>query len=182
MAKEMADTDMLKGIASFNIDVAGAGSSVAAIMAGLNGETSLVMGKGRMKSAALNTLIGGPTQILSDVFTGGDSDYTAINCAVVRFPVKGGVATAAPLVLDTEVAAFIGEGTINLGSEVLALVIEPDVKTDPKKLYTRLFAGDDYREHVDDVTSLILADAKTLSGKLGKDEQLTEVGCIDCLS
>jgi hypothetical protein len=31
-------------------------------------------------------------------------------------------------VLDTEVAAFIGEGTINLGSEVLDLVIDPDVK------------------------------------------------------
>ncbi len=126
MAKEMAGTDMLQGTASLNVDVAG--SSVAAIMAGLNGETSLVMGKGRMKSAALNTLIGGPTQILSDVFTGGDSDYTTINCAVVRFPVKAGVATAEPLVLDTEVAAFVGEGTINLGSEVLALVIDPDVK------------------------------------------------------
>jgi len=128
MAKEMAGTDMLQGIANFNVDVAGSGSSVAAIMAGLTGETSLVMGKGRMKSAALNTLIGGPTQILSDVFTGGDSDYTTINCAVVRFPVKAGLATAEPLVLDTEVAAFVGEGTINLGSEVLALVIDPDVK------------------------------------------------------
>ena len=32
------------------------------------------------------------------------------------------------LVLDTEVAAFLGKGTINLGSEVLDLVIDPDVK------------------------------------------------------
>jgi uncharacterized protein involved in outer membrane biogenesis len=128
MAKEMADTDMLEGHASLKIDVAGAGSSVAAIMASLDGAAGIVMGKGRMKSAALNTLIGGPTQILSDVFTGGDSEYTAINCAVVRFPVTKGVATAEPLVLDTEVAAFVGEGTIDLGSEALALVIEPEVK------------------------------------------------------
>jgi hypothetical protein len=48
--------------------------------------------------------------------------------------------------------------------------IAPSIK-DPKKLYNRLFAGDDYRAHVDDVTSLILADAKTLSGKLGKDDR-----------
>lgn len=128
LMKEMGVTDALEGQASIKVDVAGAGSSVAGIMAGLNGETSLVMGQGRMKSAALNRLIGGPTQILSDVFTGGDSDYTAINCAVVRFPVSKGVATAEPLVLDTEVAAFLGKGTINLGSEVLDLVIDPDVK------------------------------------------------------
>lgn len=128
LMKEMGVTDALEGHASINIDIAGTGSSVAGIMAGLNGETSLVMGKGRMKSTALNTLIGGPTQILSDVFTGGDSDYTAINCAVARFPVKKGVATAEPLVLDTEVAAFLGKGTINLGSEALDLVIDPDVK------------------------------------------------------
>lgn len=128
LMKEMGVSDSLEGHASINIDVAGAGSSVAAIMAGLNGETSLVMGKGRMESTALNTLIGGPTQILADIFTGGDSGYTAINCAVVRFPVSKGVATAEPLVLDTEVAAFIGEGTIDLGSEVLALTIDPDVK------------------------------------------------------
>jgi uncharacterized protein involved in outer membrane biogenesis len=128
LMKEMGVSDALKGHASIKVDVAGAGVSVAAIMAGLNGETSLVMGKGRMKSTALNTLIGGPTQILSDIFTGGDSEYTAINCAVVRFPVSKGVATAEPLVLDTEVAAFLGQGTINLGSEKLDLVIDPDVK------------------------------------------------------
>jgi uncharacterized protein involved in outer membrane biogenesis len=128
LMNEMGVSDALEGHASIKLDVAGAGSSVAGIMTGLNGETSLVMGKGRMKSTALNTLIGGPTQILSDIFTGGDSEYTAINCAVVRFPVSKGVATAEPLVLDTEVAAFIGEGTINLGSEVLDLVIDPDVK------------------------------------------------------
>lgn len=128
LMKEMGVTDALEGQASIKVDIAGAGSSVAGIMAGLNGETSLVLGKGRMKSTALNTLIGGPTHILSNIFTGGDSEYTAINCAVVRFPVSKGVATAEPLVLDTEVAAFLGNGTISLGSEVLDLVIDPDVK------------------------------------------------------
>jgi len=128
LMREMDVTDAVEGHASIMVDIAGAGQSVARIMAGLNGEASFVMGKGRMKSRALNTLIGGPTQVLSDVFSGGDSEYTAINCAVVRFPVKQGVATAEPLVLDTEVAAFLGSGTVNLGSEVLDLTIDPDVK------------------------------------------------------
>ena len=128
LMRELDVTDAVEGHASIMVDIAGAGQSVARIMAGLNGEASFVMGKGRMKSRALNTLIGGPTQVLSDVFSGGDSEYTAINCAVVRFPVKQGVATAEPLVLDTEVAAFLGSGTVNLGSEVLDLTIDPDVK------------------------------------------------------
>jgi hypothetical protein len=81
-----------------------------------------------MKSGALQTLIGGPTQILGKLFTGGDTGYTAIECAVIRFPVKKGVATAAPLVLNTDVAIFLGEGTVDLGAEVLDLTIKPKVK------------------------------------------------------
>ena len=51
--------------------------------------------------------------------------------------------------------------------------IAPSIK-DPKKLYERLFMADSsYRDHLDDVTSLVLADAKTLSKKLGRDDQRT---------
>lgn len=128
LAKEMDLSGDLEGLANIKVDVAGAGGSVARIMANLNGEASFVMGKGRMKSAALNTLIGGPTQVLGNILTGGDNDYTVINCAVVRFPVKNGLATAEPLVLDTDVAAFVGKGTVDLGSEKLDLLIDPGVK------------------------------------------------------
>ena len=50
--------------------------------------------------------------------------------------------------------------------------IAPSIK-DPKKLYNRLFMADSYRQHIDDVTDLLLADAKTLSGKLGRDDRET---------
>ena len=125
---EMKISGDLEGRASLDLDVAGRGDSVAKIMAGLNGHAVLLMGKGRMKSLALQTLIGGPTQILGKVFTGGDSDYTVINCAVVRFPVKNGLATAEPLVLDTDVAVFTGTGTINLATEKPDLMLDPKVK------------------------------------------------------
>ncbi|PHS02685.1 MAG: hypothetical protein COA78_20600 [Blastopirellula sp.] len=48
----------------------------------------------------------------------------------------------------------------------------PSIK-DPKKLYNRLFMADDYRDHVTDVTDLMLADAKTLEKKLGRDDRET---------
>ena len=51
--------------------------------------------------------------------------------------------------------------------------IAPSIK-DPKKLYERLFMADSrYREHLVDVTSLVLADAKSLSKKLGRNDQRT---------
>lgn len=50
--------------------------------------------------------------------------------------------------------------------------VAPSIK-DPKKLYDRLFMADSYRTHVTDVTDLLLADAKTLSKKLGHDDRET---------
>ena len=50
--------------------------------------------------------------------------------------------------------------------------IAPSIK-DPQKLYERLFVADSYRNHIADVTDLVLADAKSLSKKLGRGDRET---------
>lgn len=50
--------------------------------------------------------------------------------------------------------------------------IAPSIR-DPQKLYDRLFMRDSYREHVSDVTDLVLADANSLSKKLNRSDQHT---------
>lgn len=50
--------------------------------------------------------------------------------------------------------------------------IAPSIK-DPKELYKRLFLGEGYRKHINDVTDLIRADANDLSKKLGRDDRQT---------
>ncbi|MBP62679.1 MAG: hypothetical protein CMJ62_14260 [Planctomycetaceae bacterium] len=50
--------------------------------------------------------------------------------------------------------------------------IAPSIR-EPQKLYDRLFMRQSFREHIDDVTDLVLADAKTLSRKLAKDDRRT---------
>ena len=50
--------------------------------------------------------------------------------------------------------------------------IAPSIR-DPKKLYNRLFLSDSYREHVADVSDLVLADAKVLSAKLNHEDRQT---------
>lgn len=48
----------------------------------------------------------------------------------------------------------------------------PSIK-DPKKLYDRLFLRDGLGSHLSDVTDLVLADANSLSRKLGRDDKET---------
>ncbi len=48
--------------------------------------------------------------------------------------------------------------------------IAPSIR-DPRKLYDRLFGKNDLRAHVNDVTGLVLADAKSLSKKLASEDR-----------
>jgi len=58
--------------------------------------------------------------------------------------------------------------------------IAPSIK-DPRKLYDRLFIAESYREHISDVTDLILADAKTLAKKLGREDRETLGGFMEMI-
>ena len=50
--------------------------------------------------------------------------------------------------------------------------IAPSIR-DPRKLYDRLFLVDSYRSHLTEITDLVLADARTLSKNLGRDDRQT---------
>jgi len=50
--------------------------------------------------------------------------------------------------------------------------IAPSIR-DPRKLYNRLFLADSYRTHINEVTDLMLADARDLSRKLGREDRET---------
>ncbi len=50
--------------------------------------------------------------------------------------------------------------------------IAPSIR-EPQKLYDRLFMRASYREHVADVSDLVLADARTLSKRLANDDRRT---------
>ena len=56
--------------------------------------------------------------------------------------------------------------------------LAPSIR-DPRKLYNRLFASDRYRQHVNDVTDLVLADANTLRKKLGREDRRTLDGFME---
>ncbi len=126
---DMAITDLLEGRLNADINVKGQGKSIRAIMAGLGGRTQVAMGKGKMKSTALETFISGPTKVLSKIFTGNQSEFTTINCMVSQFDIKKGLATSKVLLFDTEYATISGKGTVNLATEALDLEVDPQPKS-----------------------------------------------------
>ncbi len=126
--KEMEVSDGVSARANLDIDVAGRGASIRDIAAGLNGTTVFVMGEGWFRSADLNTLLGGPRQILSDVIRRSRSDKITVSCGFLLFDIESGVATLRSALLDTNVSLFVGAGQIDLRDESLNLVTQPVAK------------------------------------------------------
>ncbi|MDG2471215.1 MAG: DUF1552 domain-containing protein [Pirellulaceae bacterium] len=58
--------------------------------------------------------------------------------------------------------------------------IAPSIR-DPQKLYNRLFLRDSYRQHIANVTDLVLADTKSLAKKLAPDDRQTLGGFIEMI-
>ncbi len=126
---EMEITDLLSGTVNADVSLKGQGQSVRAIMASLNGNTSVVMGKGRMKSDALDIYAGGAAKLLTEVLVGKKSEYTVINCFVNQFDIRQGVANSKVLLFDTEYTTVTGKGSINLGTELIDYQVDPRPKS-----------------------------------------------------
>ena len=130
LLKDLQVTDTLEGKLDVAIDVSGRGGSVAELMAGLDGRTSVVMGEGRIDSKYVDLAgadLGSAVNLILDPFS-GRAQYTEINCFVSRFDIARGLATANGLVLDTRNMIVVGEGTVNLASERLDLSLKPSAK------------------------------------------------------
>ena len=125
----LADSKV-EGKLDVDLDLLSRGSSIAGLMAGLNGRTVAVMGQGRVHNKNIQILAG-------DLASGGckllnpsskDANYTDINCAVSGFDINDGMAQVTALVVDTPDMTVIGEGQVNLRDETLDI----ELKLNPK--------------------------------------------------
>lgn len=132
IARDMGNSDMFTGgPTDVAINLRGNGGSVRAIMAGLNGDIQIVMGKGRVNNTLINW--GGGdilTQLMSSLNPmAKKEDYTPIACSVVRFKVTDGMAHAPKgIALETDKLDIVGDGAANLKTEGLDFGIKPNVK------------------------------------------------------
>ena len=98
-------------------------------MAGLNGRTYLVLGKGQIAKSQIDLMsmnLGAAFVQLLNPFQDRDA-HTARNCAVNRIDIVDGLADFG-LLLDTEQTTIIASGDINLKTEALSIGIKPSPK------------------------------------------------------
>ena len=126
LLKEMQLTDILELRLDADVDIKGSGTSVRAIMAGLQGRTNVVGRDGHLNSDALGTAT---TGLMDAMPWAADADANKINCVVSRFDIKKGLATSKALVFDTNGMSLLGEGQINLADETIDMGVTPESKS-----------------------------------------------------
>jgi len=126
LLKEMEITDLLVAKLDAAVDVKGAGNSVRAIMAGLNGTMQAASNNGSVGSKYIDLLA---ADLLTSLVPGGpDTNDTKFKCLVTAFDIKKGIATNTALLFETEKIVIKGGGKINLQDETIDMQIEPKPK------------------------------------------------------
>jgi uncharacterized protein involved in outer membrane biogenesis len=110
------------GRVNMKMNVAGAGNSVRAIMAGLSGKLDATMGQGNINNGFAKLMLADLFKLLS---FGGGGDSSNLKCVVVRYDINRGLATTRQLAVETSGATIIGKGTINLATEGLDMHLVP---------------------------------------------------------
>jgi hypothetical protein len=109
--------DAASGPLAAQIRLEGAGRTIREALAHANGTIGVVGGTGVINRRAALFLGADAGRALFE----GKEQTTALRCAIGHFAVRNGLATADTLVLDTAVSRSDGSGTIDLGTEQLAL-------------------------------------------------------------
>ncbi|MGE5517346.1 MAG: AsmA family protein [Bacteroidota bacterium] len=110
------------------LDLHGQGESWRALMASLSGEVVVSIGDGKLRNTALDWAGGDVLVQLAGVLNplSRSEDTTPLSCAVARFTVKDGLATAdRGIAVETAKVNVVGAGTVNLRDEHLDLGITP---------------------------------------------------------
>jgi AsmA protein len=127
LLQQTGTSDMLRrGKTNFTLDFRGEGRSMRALMASLDGVSITHVGEGAMESRFIDLLGADVVRVLSPLQDSGPQ--TSLNCVVNRFEIKDGVATPKVMFVDTGKMTISGEGTINLGTEQLAMMLTPRPK------------------------------------------------------
>jgi uncharacterized protein involved in outer membrane biogenesis len=133
--KETGKSDKVEAIVDIAAHGKSRGATVHHLMANLDGSIGAVMGKGYLTRYLdmLSVNLSQKVLALWDWARRGRKKADQINCAVVQFDIKEGVATSQAFVFDSRLAVLTGEGEINLGSEQIDFLLVPNAK-DPALL------------------------------------------------
>jgi uncharacterized protein involved in outer membrane biogenesis len=125
------DKTITGGKTDISIKLKGAGESVSNIMAGLNGSLLIKTGKGQISNSALDSASADAlTSTLSMLNPSAEEkEGSTLECAVVKFDIKDGIATADNgIAMSTNHVNVLGGGVVNLKTETLDIGITPKAR------------------------------------------------------
>ena len=130
MLKKLEITQALEGILDLDINLKGQGKSVAALMAGLNGDVVASLGEGKIPTGYLGFISADISSTLMRLINpfGEKIDSARINCAVCDFNIINGIAKSKVIMIDDPQKTLFSQGKINLKTEALDFHIETHPK------------------------------------------------------
>ena len=126
--KETHKIHEVEGHADFAVDLRSQGDSPHSLMAALDGTTGAVIGKGRVPHI-LDVLAKDLTSKVLP-FWGNPKHAGELDCGVIEFSIKQGIATSKTFLLDTHLGHYKVQGHTNWGTEKINFLLIPK----PKKL------------------------------------------------
>jgi uncharacterized protein involved in outer membrane biogenesis len=105
------------------VDVSSKGSSAKTLMGNLNGTVGVVMGKGYLVKY-LDWLAQDLTRKVIP-FWGHHGKAGVIDCGVVQFDIRNGLAKSHAFMLKSPRSILTGKGTIDLGTEKIDFLLKP---------------------------------------------------------
>ncbi len=130
MLKELGLSDMVEGVVDFQADLDAQGASMAELMGSLNGHAMLVSGEGQLGRLFFGLFDEGIASQVATLFNPLEkrSTTTPIECLVIRFDSKGGVARLSQMIWVTPDSIVVGGGQIDLSTEKIDIGIQPTPK------------------------------------------------------
>jgi uncharacterized protein involved in outer membrane biogenesis len=136
LLKEAGVSDQVRAVVDIAAHGNSRGDSVHSLMADLDGSIGAVMGKGFL-TEYLDLLSVNLSQKVIPIW-GSHKKAGEINCAVVQFDIKKGVATSQAFVFDSQIGVLTAEGDTNLGTEQVNFLLVPKPKNLGLTLSTKL--------------------------------------------
>ena len=126
LLKETGENDQVQGKVDIAAHLNSNGDSVQSLMADLDGSIGAVMGEGFLTDYLDLLSIDLSKKVIH--FWGRHEKAEQIQCAVVQFDIKDGVAASRAFVFNTQIGLLTGGGKINLGTEKINFLLVPKPK------------------------------------------------------
>lgn len=128
LLQQLKVTGLLEGSGNLQVDLQAQGVSPHDLARSLNGQLSLLMADGRIRTQLLDRVSAGAQTLLGAVAGERAAGATTLRCLAVDVPVRAGVARP-DLLLDTDYSVVVGEGAVDLGREEIDLRLTPQAKS-----------------------------------------------------